>query len=192
MGGKPSFLPRHTPSMRTSFQRHTQLRNVAAAVYGIVAGPHDTVVNDNAQEQSLHSDLHDCLQCVAQQDAEQLEDAAAQSPTSLPSPSSIPTKWVCNLCTFDGNPTAQKACSLCDEERPAVSCSSSSGQSPQTDPSNVLAVSTTPSSSSETWICLHCRTENTPDDDECDICERQRPAVSSSSASTPSAQTRHT
>lgn len=53
MGGTPTFQHRHTEAMRESFQKHTNLRNVTTAVYGIVAVSQERVMDDELAEPSL-------------------------------------------------------------------------------------------------------------------------------------------
>jgi hypothetical protein len=183
MGGKPDFKPYHTAHMKESFFKHTHLRNVATAIYGIVAAPQpdqdidsdadEEKVDDKAAEQALPANMHDCLQCAAEKESQlylwtcefctydnALTDnvcvMCATNQPAAPTPSTSVPSWTCPRCTYI-NPLTSDLCALCTTQRPAP-----------------------------VWTCPSCTYDNPMTKDLCSICARDPSTAPMSASASPS------
>jgi hypothetical protein len=177
MGGKPVFQPHHTKHMRDSFLKNTHLRNVATAVYGIVASSpqdeqkdpapfDDVIMNNNAV--APQPNMHNCEQCVSEKRLQL-------------------NSWTCSYCTFD-NDKSEKLCGICANTQPSATitsqsvarwnCPSCTYNNTHTNELCALCATDRPAA---LWTCAFCTYDNLWTEQRCCICTSERPPVSSSS-----------
>lgn len=213
MGGKPNFQPHHTNHMRKSFRDNTHLRNVAAAIYGIVACPqqdaemipgcNEALINGDSAELSLPSDMHDCEQCLAERQSQLClwtcsmctfdnslpQDVCVICNTNRPAP-----LWTCASCTYDNNST-KRECVICKTDRPAApmssptgplwTCSSCTFNNPLTNKQCAICATDQPA---PLWTCPSCTFHNPLTNEQCASCAADQPTASMSSPTVSTAQ----
>jgi hypothetical protein len=168
MGGMPEQT-HHTRHMKETFQRYTHLRNVAAAVYGIIGRPvpdqdmvsvsDEAVLDGHNAQHSQPSDMHDCEHCLAEQ------------------------TWVCPSCTYN-NPLREEMCQMCGTDQSAVPMATTSvpvwACSTCTYHNHLEAVRCalcTAARPAPLWTCQTCTYDNPFTEEKCTICGRDRPEI---------------
>jgi hypothetical protein len=168
MGGMPNQA-HHTRSMKQAFKRYTHLRNVAAAVYGIIGRPvpdqdmvsvsDEAVLDVHNAQHSQPLDMHDCEHCLAEQ------------------------TWACPSCTYN-NPLREEMCQMCATDQSAVlmaatsvpvwACSNCTHQNHLEAVRCAICTAARPAPS---WTCQTCTYDNPFTEEKCTTCGKDRPEI---------------